>query len=159
MSLVYGDDFIGKTTIYDRNFKMLFGYSGLISAENLILPATTLANSCYEYMFYNCTSLTQAPELPATTLANRCYHGMFYNCTSLTQAPELPATTLVEACYQAMFKGCTKLIYLKCLAVTSLSGFCDSWLDGIKTEGTFVKVHGVGYNTRDIPSTWTVIEI
>ena len=237
MSLVYGDDFIGKTTIYDRNFQILFAYSGLISAENLILPATTLAKACYEYMFKGCTSLTTAPALPATTLASNCYCSMFEGCTSLTQAPQLPATILAEWCYSYMFKGCTslttapalpattlasncycsmfegctsltqapqlpatilaygcywdmfkgctslttapvlpatelaedcykgmfegctKLIYLKCLAVTSLSGFCDSWLDGIKTEGTFVKVHGVGYNTRDIPSTWTVIEI
>ena len=237
MSLVYGDDFIGKTTIYDRNFQNLFAYSGLISAENLILPATTLAKICYSYMFEGCTSLTTAPqlpatilakscyedmfsgctslttapelpatklaewcygymfegctslttapELPATTLASNCYCSMFEGCTSLTQAPQLPATILAygcywdmfkgctslttapvlpatelaEDCYYRMFNGCTKLIYLKCLAVTSLSGFCDRWLDGIKTEGTFVKVHGVGYNTRDIPSTWTVIEI
>ena len=34
-------------------------------------------------MFQNCTSLTQAPELPATTLANSCYSYMFQNCTSL----------------------------------------------------------------------------
>ena len=34
---------------------------------------------------------------------------MFYNCTSLTQAPELPATTLVVGCYQDMFGGCTSL--------------------------------------------------
>ena len=159
MSLVYGDDFVGKTRIYDRNFQNLFVYSGLISAENLILPATTLAERCYYEMFADCASLTTAPQLPATTLANSCYAGMFYGCTSLTQAPELPATTLVEACYQAMFKGCTKLIYLKCLAVTSLSGFCNNWLNGIETEGTFVKVHGVEYNTDDIPNTWTVIEI
>ena len=30
-------------------------------------------NYCYCYMFRDCTSLTQAPELPATTLATRCY--------------------------------------------------------------------------------------
>ena len=237
MSLVYGDDFIGKTTIYDSNFQILFARSGLISAENLILPATTLANFCYsdmfegctsltqapalpatilaEYcyqamfagctslttapqlpattlayacyeamfwgctsltqapvlpattlatycyfdMFYNCTSLTQAPALPATTLASDCYLGMFTDCTSLTQAPVLPATALANSCYQWMFHGCTNLIYLKCLAVTSLSGFCNGWLGDIETEGTFVKVHGVKYNTNDIPSTWTVEEI
>ena len=47
-------------------------------------------------MFSNCSSLTQAPELPATTLANRCYNSMFYNCTSLTQAsfPNLEKETV-----------------------------------------------------------------
>jgi hypothetical protein len=34
-------------------------------------------------MFRGCTSLTVAPELPATTLVNYCYGYMFYGCTSL----------------------------------------------------------------------------
>ena len=34
-------------------------------------------------MFEGCTSLTTAPELPATTLADSCYSYMFYNCTNL----------------------------------------------------------------------------
>jgi hypothetical protein len=47
-------------------------------------------------MFYDCTSLTIAPELPATTLADNCYQYMFYNCASLITAQSiLPATTLV----------------------------------------------------------------
>ena len=56
-------------------------------------------------MFYNCTSLTTAPELPATTLAEYCYKYMFQNCSSLTKA-------YVKASYDAtncedMFDGCT----------------------------------------------------
>ena len=57
-------------------------------------------------MFWNCTSLTQAPELPATTLANYCYISMFQNCSSLTHAPELPAMTLADSCYGGMFYSC-----------------------------------------------------
>ena len=53
------------------------------------LPATTLADYCYNSTFYGCTSLTQAPALPATTLASSCYYYMFNNCTSLTQAPAI----------------------------------------------------------------------
>ena len=34
-------------------------------------------------MFSGCTALIQAPALPATTLANQCYNGMFSGCTSL----------------------------------------------------------------------------
>ena len=34
-------------------------------------------------MFYGCTSLTTAPALPATTLAESCYECMFADCTSL----------------------------------------------------------------------------
>ena len=46
----------------------------------------TMAEKCYSYMFYSCTSLTTAPSLPATTLATRCYDYMFYNCTSIKLA-------------------------------------------------------------------------
>ena len=34
-------------------------------------------------MFSNCTSLTTAPALPATTLAEGCYQNMFNGCTKL----------------------------------------------------------------------------
>jgi hypothetical protein len=50
-------------------------------------------------MFYGCTGLTSAPALPATNLADSCYNRMFYDCTGLTTAPTLPATTLAERCY------------------------------------------------------------
>ena len=40
-------------------------------------------------MFFNCTSLSAAPELPATTLANNCYIWMFSSCTSLSAAPKI----------------------------------------------------------------------
>ena len=84
--------------------------------ENLLNYATVesgghpmMANSCYSYMFSDCTSLTQAPNLPATTLADSCYSGMFSGCTRLIQAPNLPATTLANSCYNSMFYGCTSL--------------------------------------------------
>ncbi|MEE3482725.1 MAG: leucine-rich repeat protein [Bacteroidales bacterium] len=80
--------------------------------------------SCFWYLFENCTSLTQAPEVPATTLAEWCYYGMFSGCTSLTQAPELPATTLADWCYRAMFEGCTGLIQVPELPATTLARSC-----------------------------------
>ena len=36
-------------------------------------------------MFRGCTSLTEAPALPATSLADSCYSYMFYGCTSLNE--------------------------------------------------------------------------
>ncbi len=44
-------------------------------------------------MFYGCTKLTQAPELPATTLAQSCYRQMFYNCRELNYVKALFTTT------------------------------------------------------------------
>ena len=117
MSLVYGDNFIGKTT-FPSGFNgsiCTFGSDGsdsynpyLTSIGGLVLPATALTTDCYISMFYHCTSITSVPSgfLPATTLANVCYAGMFWGCTSLTSVPSdlLPATTLPEkGCYSYMF--------------------------------------------------------
>lgn len=115
MSLYYGDEFIGQKDLTEKisAFCELFIFCNkLVNAENLILPATTLAQSCYYFMFSQCTSLTKAPELPATTLADYCYYNMFSQCTSLTSAPELHATTLAHECYYNMFYHCTSLSYL-----------------------------------------------
>ena len=86
---------------------MFQGCTSLTQAP--LLPATTLANICYNNMFQGCTSLTQAPALPATTLANGCYNSMFMRCYGLTQVPALSATTLATGCYSSMFYGCTSI--------------------------------------------------
>ena len=189
MSLIYGDNFKNNSTINDYAFLGLFREcASLVSAENLILPATTLADYCYRSMFEGCTSLTSAPTLPATTLASSCYgimfqgctslttapelpvtdlatwcyQSMFYGCTSLTVAPELPATTLVESCYSFMFAGCTKLNYIKCLATRISASDCTRyWVNGVASTGTFVKAAGMtGWTTgiKGIPSGWTIID-
>ena len=126
MSLVSGDTFDDADTLTENyTFDSMFnGSTTLVSAENLILPATTLARGCYQYMFNGCTSLTTAPELPATTLAQNCYLGMFNGCTSLTAAPELPATTLKNNCYRGMFEGCTSLTTAPALPATTVAQYC-----------------------------------
>ena len=101
---------------------MFYGCTSLTQAP--ALPVTTLSNHCYYYMFYGCTSLIQAPALPATTLSSSCYAYMFYGCTSLTQAPALPATTLKSYCYQHMFRSCTSLIKAPDLPATTLTVNC-----------------------------------
>ena len=114
---------IGNTVITGNgnkdSYKWVFTGSNITcigNIENLLDYATvesgnhpTMADYCYYYMFYGCTSLTQAPVLPATTLAKNCYAYMFRGCTSLTQIPALPATTLVGYCYQYMFQDCSKI--------------------------------------------------
>lgn len=169
MSLISGDSFTSSTSVSSYAFAYLFYGSKVVSAENLILPATTLASNCYRWMFEactnlitapsilpatnlsgtfrcydsmfsGCTSLTTAPELPATTLANWSYAYMFAHCTSLTTAPELPATTLTEGCYAYMFDGCSNLNYVKCLATNIVASQCTSiWLNNVASDGIFVK--------------------
>ena len=155
MSMLYGDDFLTERTFQvgtSYNFYNLFYVdTKLISAENLIFPATvtercyqqmfngctalttapttlpakTLVTNCYLQMFNGCTSLINIPELPATTLANYCYSGMFLGCTSLTTPmQQLPATTLATSCYSSMFQGCTSLITTPSLPAMTLSDKC-----------------------------------
>ena len=107
-------------------YSMFYDCSSLAQAP--ALPATTLTESCYQYMFYGCTSLTQAPTLPATTLANGCCDSMFGGCTSLTQAPALPATTLASNCYLQMFYGCTSLTQAPALPATTLAVSCYQYM-------------------------------
>lgn len=121
------------------------------------LPATTLAECCYRYMFYGCTSLTTAPELPATTLASSCYASMFYDCTSLTQAPELPATTLADDCYDGMFYGCTSLTQAPVLPATTLADFCYSYMFYYCTSLKISATQSSEYPTAwRIPSSGTI---
>ena len=167
MSLVYGDNFIGQTTLIDDyTFTELFDLL-LVNAENLvlpattiaphcyyalfrnrtrllkapkILPATTLALQCYGNMFYGCTVLTTAPTLPATTLAQGCYVSMFSWCESLTTAPTLPATTLLNQSYDSMFYNCYALNSVTCLATDISASNCTQlWLQGVSSTGTFTK--------------------
>ena len=126
MSLIDSKDFATLTTLESKfTFAFLFeGCTGLTSAKNLILPATTLKDYCYYGMFDLCTSLTSAPKLPANSLAKGCYCNMFSNCTNLTAVPKLSATTLMHYCYQNMFAGCISLIAAPKLPATTLAEGC-----------------------------------
>ena len=127
MSLYFGDDFIGKKDLTGKDYAfndLFYGCSKLISAENLILPATILAKRCYASMLSWCESLVKCPELPATTLADECYYAMFYRCLSLTKATYLPATTLTTWCYGEMFSSCSSLTEAPELPATTLANGC-----------------------------------
>lgn len=120
MSLLYGHE------MGNNAFQGLFnGCTGLKSASTLLLPAATLTQYCYRYMFFNCTNLTAVPALPAENLAEECYCQMFQGCTSLTTAPTaLPATTLAASCYEKMFEGCTNLTAAPALPAENLANYC-----------------------------------
>jgi hypothetical protein len=110
----------------EARFCYLFnGCTSLTTAPKL--PATTLADNCYNAMFKGCKNLTSAPELPAKIATESCYSNMFYGCTSLTTAPELPATTLAKYCYGSMFEDCTNLTTApKELPAMTLADYCYS---------------------------------
>ena len=168
MSLIYGDDFIGKTVFNGStfNFCSMFKKAKCINAEHLILPALTLREACYRALFSWATYLETPPELPATTLASYCYYYMFQR-TAIRTAPELLAETLVNYCYGGMFQCCTSLNYIKCMAINSFNATqcVYNWVSGVASSGTFVKDSDAaiasGSWTRGIngiPANWLVYD-
>lgn len=120
-------------------------------------------DSAFAGLFFNNSHIKKHPSknivLPATTLAESCYCQMFPFCTSLTQAPVLPATTLAEGCYFQMFYGCTSLNKVTCLATDlSAAGCTFEWLYGVASSGTFTKASGTDWSSGEsgIPSGWTI---
>ena len=118
-------DYTQYKTVDTGSAKFGFLFNGCTQLTTApMLPATKLADNCYEGMFYGCTALTNAPALPATELTERCYYSMFYGCTDLKSAPALPAKQLAKRCYYSMFYGCTALKSAPALPATELADNC-----------------------------------
>ena len=143
MSLLYGDNFRGQTTIPTPTdsdggpaafYGLFHGALKLKSINNLVLPATTLTKYCYHMMFDRCKGLTSIPSnlLPATTLTHGCYDSMFSFCTGLTSIPStlLHSTTLASSCYNGMFSGCSGLTSIpsNLLPATTLATDCYTFM-------------------------------
>ena len=126
-------------------------------------------NARFCHLFKDCAVLTSAPELPATTLADRCYDSMFQGCTSLTSAPELKATTLANECYFHMFYKCTKLSTVTMLApsdqISKTNNCCFDWLynagtDETVSSRTLIVTNEAAYNSLKskyyLPAKWQI---
>ena len=172
MSLLYGDNFIGQTILPDAlALSQLFNSSNIVSAEYLIMPATTITDDCYRATFAHCQLLTKSPKiLPATTLEYECYWYMFQDCPLMTTHPELPAETLVSSCYRGMFAQCPSLTTIKCLAKEPLtSNNVGSFIENgdwhYPTSGSIFYKHpdaewptpGFSNGYAGIPKNWIII--
>lgn len=114
MSLISSGNFMTSRTLSTAyTFHRLFlSSTTLTDSSELYLPATTLSNYCYQYMFYGCTNMTGATKmLPATALNAYCYRYMYRGCSKITSAPEFPnsSTTMSSGSYGYMFYGCSAL--------------------------------------------------
>ena len=100
-------------------------------------------------------------DLEQTTLASSCYRFMFTDCTGLTSAPELPATTLNTYCYRFMFTDCTNLSLIKVRFTAWGRSQTASWVSGVSRTGTFYKPTALPekHGTSKIPPGWTVVNI
>ena len=162
MSLIYGDNFVNNTALTGTyNFCSMFKQTNIVSAENLVLPSTVLTPHCYRALFANSPSLEVAPELPALTLADSCYKYMFQEA-SITTAPDLLAPTLVVSCYEGMFNRCPNLNHIKCLAtVLTPASATTAWTQNVANTGIFIKKADIDWErgNNGIPTKWTVSEI
>lgn len=160
MSLVHGDNFANYSSLTGQyNFCSIFKKTTVISAENLVLPTMSLTPHCYRAMFSNSYSLTTPPALPATTLNQYCYWYMFENA-AITVAPDLLADALPQYSCGYMFTGCAQLAYVKCMATTHSATNCtQNWLTKAASSGTFVQNANATWTrgASGIPNNWTIV--
>ena len=144
--------------------QLFYQQTALRSAENLRFEAQSINNiSVYALMFDGCINLLYAPKiLPAQNLrGNYCYQYMFRDCKSLVNAPELPAEALIDGCYQYMFSNCKSLKSIRCRAKVKAYNATLSWLNNVAASGTFYGYSEYGWSSgaNGIPSTWTFEEL
>ena len=111
-------------------------------------------------LFSGCKSLAKAPLL-MNALATNCYEYMFYGCSALTQAPSLPATTLTQKCYQSMFSGCQSLKEVRISATTTATDALKEWLSNVSATGDFYcdPSASIPSGASGIPSGWRRLNI
>ena len=150
MSLLWGDDFRGKTEFpYTfvayagddgaETLGYLFSQTNVTNAEDLVLPALSLSKGCYEGMFTNCIHLVKAPKyLPAPVVNMHFeYAVMFQGCTYLTAPPRILAEEVGYNACKWMFWNCRNLVTPPALPATKLGESCySSMFDGCSSLQT-----------------------
>lgn len=130
-------------------------FAGLFEGTEIMsypeLPASTIGDHGYSFMFANCASLdlaTQPLELPATTVGAYAYYGMFSESAVLT-APTILAETAGEHSYAGMFSSCNKLKTVPNIATTRFGyAACENMFYGC-FDLTSIKVAYTGNFTTD----------
>ena len=152
-----------KTEIFGNVMSLLKGKDGFANADALE------AKNTFYGLFAGAEKLVNDADrqlvLPATTLQEGCYQDMFTGCKGIEKAPELPAPKLEKNCYQEMFYDCAKLNHVKCLASDIKAENCTKdWLGKAGTEATETKVLesvvDMTKNSDDgVPTSWMAQKI
>ncbi len=165
MSLLWGDNFESNSEFSaNTTFNLcglFYGTTTIIDASDLILPASSCTDSCYNGMFRGCTNLTAGPQLPATQSAHDCYSSMFEGCINLEDAgvPEINLVNMSQTCCQRMFcmdrsskittPKMTKSPKLRCA-----SGADNCYKEMFKGNGNLVEVTCLKTDNTDSCSNW-----
>ena len=114
MSLLKGKDNLEGADAIEANnafYGLFAGAENLVNNADrqLVLPATTLTEGCYDNMFSGCKGIEKAPELPAPKLEKGCYSEMFFGCENLKKisigATATADGTKLEDCIGNMLTG------------------------------------------------------
>lgn len=147
-----------KTTLQGGDFVSLFKNDiKLVSAKDLKLPATSVPQSAYQSMFYQCSELQDAPELPATSVGSYGYAYMFYQCSSLVSAQaKLAIDSVDERAFAQMYLE-TPIVAAPCISFAPNAVINQHWGDGMFSNCSSLKwarvENGAGIN-GDYTSNW-----
>ena len=171
---------LSSTKLNEFCYTDMFRECTKLTAIDLVLPATEIFQQSYRSMFQDCYNLVSVPSnmLKVERFASGagCYK-MFYDCKSLTEAPDLLPETLGGDCYREMFGGCESLRKVSvrftdwAMVDGDLTG-TNGWMsdspsyDGpTRNAGEFICPRSLGTNdsilrgTSACPEGWTVTNI
>ena len=126
-----------------------------------------IAEKCFMSCFRE-TAIKKLPQLPATTLANTCYGYMFAGCKGLTKQEGwyLPCESFnkshTKGCYNYMFADCINLVEIYTKQSNISPDYNLKWLQNINTQGTLFINRNSTQTTFDWtvkPSNWTVSKV
>lgn len=126
-----------------------------------------MAVSCFMSCFRE-TAIKKLPQLPATTLANTCYGYMFAGCKGLTKQNGwyLPCESFnisqTKGCYNFMFADCTNLVEMYTKQSNISSDYNLKWLNNINTQGILFMNRNSTQTTFEWtvkPSNWSVSKV
>lgn len=126
-----------------------------------------MAEKCFMSCFRE-TAIEKLPQLPATTLANTCYGYMFAGCNGLTAQKGwyLPCESFnisqTKGCYNYMFADCTNLVEMYTKQSNISKDYNFYWLKNINTEGTlFMNKNSTqtDFDWTIKPSNWSVSKV
>lgn len=126
-----------------------------------------MAKSCFMSCFRE-TAIKKLPQLPATTLANTCYGYMFAGCKGITKQEGwyLPCESFdisqTKGCYNYMFTDCTNLVEMYTKQSNISSDYNFKWLYNINTKGTLFMNRNSTQTTFEFtvkPANWSVSKV
>lgn len=162
MSLVYGDNFSGQTTLETSLSYLFQNMKLLVDASDLVLPATVItAQAAYYCMFNGCSELIHTTELPCQYPAANAYASMYRGCVNLIDSSEIGVVSGGSAVMQEMFRGCTSINDIYLPYFEGADGQYYRILYGSnRPSGTLHAKSGTTFTrgANYIPTAWTIVD-